>query len=104
MSAAVVLAANSDGRHCRLTLRPDSRQQKILKRKRILVITLYFVQYRNEEKPQNFSKETTLATIIDTATIIYRYRYMFLWDIFALTFLLEKNRARKIDHVGPVTG
>ena len=66
----------------------------------------YFVQYKNEEKPQNFSKETTLATHIDTMRYIYRYRYMHvLWDIIALTCLItSKYPARIMDHVGPVTG
>ena len=55
----------------------------------------YFVQYKNKEKPQNFSKETTLATTTDTIRYIYRYRYMFLWDIIALTCLLAKIAQEK---------
>jgi len=66
-----------------------------LKRKVILVITSYFVQYKNEEKLQNFSKETTTATIIDTMRYIYRYRYMFLWDTIALTCFLAKIAQEK---------
>ena len=67
------------GQHCRpsvsavVLVGPDSRPER--KRKRIIVITSYFVQYKNE-KPHNFSKETTLATIINTMRYIYSYRYM----------------------------
>jgi len=99
--------ANIVGRQCRLsfwrpTVGPDSRPER--KRKRILVITSYFVKYKNE-KPHNFSKETTLATIINTMRYIYSYRYMCFVGYHALTCLLAKNpRTRKIDHVGPVTG
>ena len=84
------MTANIVGRQCWLVCRrlsPDSRQQIILKRKRILVITSFLVRYKNEETPQNFSKETTLATTIDT------------WDIFfvgydCIDMLTSKNRAK----------
>ena len=47
-----------------------------------------------KKKPQNFSKETTLATIIDTMKYIYRPIYI-LWDIIALTWLLAKIAQEK---------
>ena len=55
------------------------------------------------EKLQNFSKETTLATTIDTMRYIYRYRYVFV-GYHCIDMLTSKNCASKIDHVGPVTG
>jgi len=71
----------------------DARQpsaKNLEKKKRILglVITSHFVENKNEEKTQNFSKETTLATIIDRPTNRDK----------------STQLAREIDHVGPVTG
>jgi len=46
----------------------DSSQKKILKRKKYLSLRRIFVEYKNEEKTQNFSKETTIAAISDMLT------------------------------------
>jgi len=89
--------ANIVGRQCRLsfwrpTVGPDSRPER--KRKRILVITSYFVQYKNE-KPHNFSKETTLATIINTMRYIYSYRYMCFVGYDCINMLTSKKSPHK---------
>ena len=53
--------------------RVESRQLSAnnFENKKILVITSFLVRYKNEETPQNFSKETTLATTIDTMRYIF---------------------------------
>jgi len=46
----------------------DSHQQRILKRNKYLSLRRIFVDYKNEEEMQNFSKKPALAAIIDTLT------------------------------------
>ena len=66
--SAVNVDCRFGGQQCQSTLRPDNRQQRTLKRKRILIITSYFVEYEHGEKTENFIKETTLAAVIDMLT------------------------------------
>jgi len=98
--------ANIVGRHCWLSFwRPtmtadtEARQSSannFEKKKNISHYVVFCILFstKMKKKPQNFSKETTLATIIDTMKYIYRPIYI-LWDIIALTWLLAKIAQEK---------
>jgi len=73
------LSADTDGQYDRLSLsavaltaNTEARQlsAKNLEKKKNICHYSYFVEYKNEEKMQNFSYETTLVAIIDMLTYL----------------------------------